>query len=124
MSADAKALIEQAVRGVLDEVPALVPLTLIVGIDMHGRGDVQQFRLELPSVTVTRDIATDARIRIEMRRDFFNAMVENGAKVADWREAFTYGQAKATGVEQYLRLIVSVVEKAEERARTRRARDH
>ena len=58
-----------------------------------------------------------------MRRDFFNAMVENGAKVADWREAFTYGQAKATGVEQYLRLIVSVVEKAEERARTRRARD-
>lgn len=124
MSADAKALIETAVRGVLEEVPALVPLTLVVGIDMQGRGDVQQFRLELPSVTVTRDIATDARIRIEMRRDFFNAMVENGAKVADWREAFTYGQAKATGVEQYLRLIVSVVEKAEERARTRRARGH
>jgi hypothetical protein len=122
VSADAKALIETAVRGVLEEVPALVPLTLIVGIDMHGRGDVQQFRLELPSITVTRDLATDARIRIEMRRDFFNAMVENGAKVADWREAFTYGQAKATGVEQYLRLIVSVVEKAEERARTRRAR--
>ena len=52
-----------------------------------------------------------------MRRDFFNAMVENGAKVADWREAFTYGQAKATGVEQYLRLIEQVVEKAEERQR-------
>ena len=101
MSEDAKALIETAVRGVLEEVPQLAPLTLIVGIDMHGRGDVQQFRLELPSVTVTRDLATDAKIRIEMRRDFFNAMVENGAKVADWREAFTYGKAKATGVEQY-----------------------
>ncbi|HZO37160.1 MAG TPA: hypothetical protein VFB41_09845 [Solirubrobacteraceae bacterium] len=124
MSGDAKALIETAVRGVLEEVPALVPLKLVVGIDMQGRGDVQQFRLELPSITVTRDLATDARVRIEMRRDFFNAMVENGAKVADWREAFTYGQAKATGVEQYLRLIVSVVEKAEERARTRRAREH
>ena len=123
MSADAKAMIETAVRRILEEVPALVPLKLVVGIDMHGRGDVQQFRLEMPSVTVTRDIATDARIRVDMRRDFFNAMVENDAKVADWREAFTYGQAKATGVEQYLRLIVSVVEKAEERARTRRARE-
>ena len=124
MSADAKAMIETAVRRILEEVPALVPLKLVVGIDMHGRGDVQQFRLEMPSVTVTRDIATDARIRVDMRRDFFNAMVENDAKVADWREAFTYGQAKATGVQQYLRLITSVVEKAEERARTRRARSH
>jgi hypothetical protein len=51
-------------------------------------------------------------------------MVENGAKVADWREAFTYGQAKATGVEQYLRLIEQVVEKAEERQRLRKARSH
>jgi len=84
----------------------------------------QQFRIEMPGVKVTRDIGTDARIRIEMRRDFFNAMVENGAKVADWREAFTYGQAKATGVEQYLRLIENVVEKAEERQRMRRARSH
>ena len=40
------------------------------------------------------------------------------------REAFTYGQATATGVEQYLRLIEQVVEKAEERQRTRRARAH
>ena len=59
-----------------------------------------------------------------MRRDFFNAMVEDEAKAADWREAFTYGQAKATGVEQYLRLIEQVVERAEERARTRKARSH
>ena len=33
-----------------------------------------------------------------------------------------YGQAKATGVEQYLKLIHQVVEKQEERKRTRRAR--
>jgi hypothetical protein len=76
----------------------------------------------LPDVLVTKDIAADARIRVEMRREFFNTMVEHGAKVADWREAFTYGQAKATGVEQYLRLIVTVVEKQEERSRARRAR--
>jgi hypothetical protein len=122
MSGDAKILIEMAARSFLDEVPALKPLTVVVGIDLHGRGDTQQFRLDLPSVAVTKDMATDAKIRIEMRRDFFNAMVEHEAKVADWREAFTYGQAKASGVDQYLKLIVNVVEKQEERNRTRRAR--
>ena len=124
MSGDAVVMIESAVRGFLEEVPALAPMKLVASVDFVARGDTQQFRVELPDVKVTREIATDARVRVEMRRDFFNAMVENGAKVADWREAFTYGQAKATGVEQYLRLIASVVEKAEERARTRRARSH
>ncbi len=122
MAGDAKVLIEQAVRSFLDEVPSLRPLKLVVGIDLQGRGDVQQFRLEMPDVKVTKDIAADARVRLSMRREFFNTMVEHGARIPDWREAFTYGQAKATGVEQYLRLIVSVVEKQEERNRTKRAR--
>nr|MBA3747670.1 hypothetical protein [Solirubrobacterales bacterium] len=52
---------------------------------------------------------------------FFNVMAKEG-HIADWREAFTYGQAKATGVEQILKLIAHVVEKQEERNRTRRAR--
>jgi hypothetical protein len=122
MADDAKTLIEQAVRGFLEEVPALKPMTLVVGVDLHGRGDTQQFRVELPQVEVRRDIAADARVRVEMRRDFFNAMVEHGAKVADWREAFEHGRAKATGVDQYMKLIVNVVERQEERNRTRRAR--
>lgn len=122
MSGDAKAMIEVAVRRVLEEVPALAPMKLVVGVDLHARGDTQQFRIAMPAVEVTKDIGADARIRLDMRRDFFNAMVEHEAKVADWREAFTYGKAKATGVEQYLRLIASVVDKAEERQRLRRAR--
>jgi hypothetical protein len=122
MSEDAKTLLEQATRSFLDEVPALKPLTLVVRVDLHGRGDTQQFRVELPQVDVRKDIAADARVRIEMRRDFFNAMVQNGAKVADWREAFEHGHAKATGVEQYMRLIINVVERQEERNRTKRAR--
>ena len=40
----------------------------------------------------------------------------------DWIEAFTYGQAKATGPEQFLKLIVNVVERQQERERTRKAR--
>jgi hypothetical protein len=122
MAEDAKTLIERAVRSFLDEVPALKPLTLVVGIDLHGRGDTQQFRLQMPEVEVTKDIGADARIRVEMRREFFNAMVEHGARVPDWREAFMHGQAKATGVDQYMRLIVNVVERQEERNRTRKAR--
>jgi hypothetical protein len=122
MSEDAKTLIEQAVRSFLEEVPALKPLKLIVGVDLHGRGDTQQFRVQLPELEVRKDIASDARVRVEMRRDFFNAMVQNGARVADWREAFEHGQAKVTGVEQYMKLIVTVVERQEERNRTRRAR--
>jgi len=122
MSDDAKTLIEQAVRSFLEEVPALKPMTLVVGVDLHGRGDTQQFRVELPEVAVSKDIAADARVRLDMRRDFFNLMVEHGAKVADWREAFEHGRAKATGVDQYLKLIVNVIERQEERNRTRRAR--
>ena len=122
MAEDAKTLIERAVRSFLEEVPALKPLRLVVGVELRGRGDTQQFRVELPAVEVRRDIAADARVRVEMRREFFNAMVQSGARVADWREAFEHGQAKASGVDQYMKLIVNVVERQEERNRTRRAR--
>jgi hypothetical protein len=122
MASEAPLLIEAAVRGVLEEVPALKPLKMVVGIDLHGRGDVQQFRLVMPDVAVTKDIAADARIRVEMRRDFFNLMIEHGAKVADWEQAFMEGRAKATGVDQYLKLIATVVERQQERQRLKRAR--
>ena len=123
MASDAIELLDRAVRGFLEEVPALKDLRLVVGVDLNGRGgDVQQFRIEMPDIDIRKDIAADARVRVDMRREFFNAMVENGARVADWREAFIHGQAKATGVEQYMRLIVNVVERQEERDRTRKAR--
>jgi hypothetical protein len=54
-------------------------------------------------------------------RPQFNTLATKG-QVRDWREAFERGEAKATGVEQILRLIVNVVERQEGRARTRKAR--
>ena len=72
---------------------------------------------------VTKGDATDARIRVDMRREFFNVMAKEG-KVPDWVEAFTYGQAKASGPEQFIKLIVNVVERQQEREHTRRARKH
>lgn len=121
---DAKTLIEIAVERFLEEVPALAPLKLVFAVELRGRGDVQLYRVQLggrEAVEVTKDIASDARVRVEMPRSFFNVMAKE-AHIADWREAFTYGQAKATGVDQIMKLIVHVVEKQEERQRTRRAR--
>jgi hypothetical protein len=121
MADDAKALIELAVRRFISEVPALEPIKLIVGVELRGRGDTQHFRLEMPSVKVTRGPAADARLRVDMRREFFNVMARE-AKVPDWVEAFTYGQAKASGPEQIMRLIGNVVERQQERERTPKAR--
>ncbi len=121
MSEDAKALIELAARRFLSEVPALEPLKLVVGVELRGRGDTQEFRLQMPGVQVTKGAAHDARVRVDMRREFFNVMARE-AKIPDWVEAFTYGQAKASGPEQFLRLIINVVERQLERERTPKAR--
>ena len=121
---DAKTLIEMAVRRFVEEVPALAPLKLVFAVELRGRGDVQMYRVELDGrgdIAVTKGIGEDARVRVEMPRSFFNVMAKE-AHIADWREAFLYGHAKATGVDQILKLIVHVVEKQEERLRTRRAR--
>lgn len=121
---DAKTLIELAIKRFIAEVPALAPLKLIFAVELRGRGDVQMYRVELrgnDDFEVTKGIGEDARVRVEMPRSFFNVMAKE-AHIADWREAFTYGQAKATGVDQILKLIAHVVEKQEERQRTRRAR--
>lgn len=123
MSGDAKTLIEMAARRFVEEVTALAPMKVVVGVELHGRGDVQHFRLQMPELAVTKGPADDARINVEMRREFFNVMAAEG-KVPDWIEAFTYGKAKATGPSQYLKLIANVVDKHQERERLKTARKH
>ncbi len=121
--ADTKSLIETAVRRFLEEVPALQPLKLVAGIELRGRGDVQMYRVEMPGPKVSKDIAADAKVRLSLPRSHFNELATKGS-VRDWREAFAHGDAKATGVDQVMKLIVNVVERQEERARTRKARAH
>ncbi len=121
MSEDAKTLIETAARRFVEEVPALAPMKLVVGVELRGRGDIQHFRLQMPEVAATKGPASDARINVEMRREQFNVIAKEG-KVPDWIEAFTYGMAKATGPSQFLRLISSVVDKQQERERAKTAR--
>ncbi len=84
---------------------------------------MQLYRIELPGPAVTKTLPTDAKLTLEVRRDRFNELATKG-HLADWRRAFERGEVRATGIDQYLKLIVKVVEAQEERSRTRRARSH
>lgn len=114
-------LIERAVARVQEEVPALAPLKLVVGLELRGRGDVQLYRVELPGPRVSKDPAADAKVRLSVDRSQFNALAADG-RVRDWRRAFATGHARATGPEQVLRLVANVVTRHEERARTPKSR--
>ena len=104
-------------------MPALKQLKLIAGLELRAHHDTQLYRVELPGPTVTKAVADDAKITLEVQRAAFNELAAKG-HVADWRTAFEHGDAKATGIDQYLRLIRQVVEKQEERSRARPARKH
>jgi len=123
MASDTKSLIETAVKRFLDEVPALANLKLVTGLELRARGDVQQYRIEMPGPKVTKDIAADSKVRISLPRANFNELATKG-HIRDWREAFEKGEAQATGIDQVMKLIVNVVERQEERSRTRKASHH
>jgi hypothetical protein len=120
-SADTKALIEQSVAHVQTEVPALERLKLVVELELRGRGDTQIYRVEVPGPKVSRDVASDARVRISMVRADFNELATEGT-LAQWRDAFETGRAKASGQSDILRLLLQVFERQEERNRSRKAR--
>jgi len=120
-SGDTKAQVEKAIRDFQSHVPALAGLKLVFELELRGRGDVQLFRVEVPGPKITKDIASDAKVRVSLPRSHFNELVENGG-IRYWREAFESGHAKAEGPPQILKLIQQVVAKQEERDRTRKAR--
>ena len=120
-TADTKALIEEAVRNFQTEVPALAKLKLVVELELRGRGDIQLFRVEVPGPKVTRDIASDAKVRLSIPRATFNELAHEG-NLRAWREGFESGTVKASGPAEILKLIQNVVEKQEERTRTRKLR--
>ena len=72
---------------------------------------------------VTKDIATDAKVRLEVPRAKFNDLATKG-HIKTGATAFEHGDAKVTGIDQIIKLIVNVVERQEERARTRHAKTH
>ena len=120
-TADTKALIEEGIANFQKEVPALVKLKLVMELELRGRGDIQLFRVEVPGPKITRDIASDAKVRLSVPRSHFNELAREGT-IRHWREAFESGTVRATGPTEILRLIASVVERQEERTRSRKLR--
>jgi hypothetical protein len=118
-TAETKAQIEQAIAGFQKEVPGLARLKLVFELELRGRGDIQLFRVEVPGPRITRDIASDAKVRLSIPRTEFNELIKDGS-IRHWRECFASGHVKATGPPEILRLIQSVVERQEERTRTRK----
>ena len=84
---------------------------------------MQIYRVELPGPKVSKDLPADAKVTLQVNRAQFNELATKG-HIKDWRAAFEHGDVKATGIDQVLKLIVNVVEKQEERTRTRRAKAH
>jgi hypothetical protein len=120
-TAETKALIEEGIARFQREVPALQKLKLVMELELRGRGDIQLFRVEVPGPKVTKDIASDAKVRLSVPRSHFNELAREGS-VRHWREAFESGTVRATGPTEILRLITSVVERQEERTRSRKLR--
>ena len=120
-TAETKAQIEQAIASFQREVPALARLKLVFEVELRGRGDIQLFRVEVPGPKITRDIASDAKVRLSIPRTEFNELIKDGS-IRHWRECFESGHVKASGPPEILRLIQSVVVKQEERTRTRKLR--
>ncbi|MDP9384046.1 MAG: hypothetical protein M3P50_02230 [Actinomycetota bacterium] len=122
-AADTKALIERAIANFQAEVPALAKLKLVTELELRGRGDVQLYRVEVPGPKITKDIASDAKVRLSVPRSHFNELAEDG-RIRTWRDAFETGTVKASGPPEILKLIQNVVEKQEERGRIRKAKPH
>ncbi len=114
--ADTKTLIEQAVQRFQEDVPALKPLKLVVRLELHARGDVPVWRVELPGPVVTKDPARDARLDVSMPRIFFNELARDG-RLPDWIEAYEHGHVRVAGDRSIIRLMGNVIERQLARAR-------
>ena len=104
-TADTKVLIEEGIANFQKEVPALMKLKLVMELELRGRGDIQLFRVEVPGPKITKDIASDAKVRLSVPRSHFNELAREGS-IRHWREAFESGTVKATGPPEILRLII------------------
>lgn len=113
-------LIKTAVERFQAEVPALAKLKLVFGLELKAKHDIQLYRVELPGPKVSKDLAQDERILVQIDRPQFNQLAEQGT-LKGYRKAYETGHIKATGDSNVKKLIGQVVERQEERARLKKA---
>jgi hypothetical protein len=115
-------LITTAIERFQAEVPALAQLKLVFELELRGRGDVQMFRVEVPGPTISKSASTeDARLTVSMPRSHFNQLATQG-RVRDYREAWDGGFIRVTGDPNIQKLIAQVIDRHEQRARTKKVR--
>jgi len=114
-------LIKTAVERFQAEVPALQKLKLVFGLELRAKHDIQLYRVELPGPKISKDLAQDERVLVEIDRAQFNQLAEKGT-LKSYRKAVETGHIKASGDSNVVKLVVQVVEKQEERARLRKVR--
>ena len=114
-------LIRTAVERVQTEVPALQKLKLVFGLELKGRGDIQLYRVELPGPKISKDLAQDERVLVQVDRPQFNELAERGS-IKSYRKAFETGHIKVIGDSNVKKLIAQVVERQEERTRLKKVR--
>jgi hypothetical protein len=114
-------LIRTAVERFQAEVPALQKLKLVFGLELKGRGDIQLYRVELPGPKISKDLAQDERVLVEIDRPQFNELAERGT-LKSYRKAVETGHIKASGDSNVKKLVAQVVERQEQRARLKRVR--
>jgi len=112
-------LIRTAVERFQAEVPALQKLKLVFGLELKGRGDVQLYRVELPGPKISKDLAQDERVLVQVDRAQFNELAERGT-LKSYRRAAETGHIKATGDSNVKKLVVQVVERQEQRSRLKK----
>ena len=114
-------LIVDAVRGFEREVPALAKLKLVIRLELRGRGDVQVFRVGVPGPEVSKGEPDHARVEISVPRSHFNELAADG-RLAHWRDAYEHGHVRVGGDPEIVKLVGTVIERQEARARLRKAR--
>jgi hypothetical protein len=114
-------LIQQAVAGIRDEVPALANLKMVIGLELRGRGDTQLYRVELPGPKVSKGYADDERLHVSVPRSHFNELAADG-KISHWHEAYDHGHVKVEGDQRIQQLIGQVIARQEARSKLRKAR--
>lgn len=112
-------LIKTAIERFQAEVPALAKLKLVFGLELKAHHDIQLYRVELPGPKITKDLAQDERVLVEIDRPEFNQLAEKGT-IKSYRKAAETGHIKANGDSNVVKLVVQVVERQEERARLRK----
>jgi hypothetical protein len=113
-------LIKTAVERFQAEVPALQNLKLVFGLELKAKHDIQLYRVEVPGPKITKDLAQDERVLVQIDRPQFNQLAEQGT-LKGYRRAYETGHIKATGDSNVKKLIGQVVERQEERSRLKKA---